>query len=123
MARMVSAKKDCMGKTMAARPGLVAEDRELLVGIKPVNAAIALTAGAHLYKEGTAPVSDNDQGYCTSVAYSPSLGHHIGLAFVKGGRERMGEVMRFWDGLREVDTTVEICSPVFLDPEGERLRG
>ncbi|MEM6895949.1 MAG: sarcosine oxidase subunit alpha family protein [Pseudomonadota bacterium] len=123
MARMVSAKKDCMGKTMAARPGLVAEDRELLVGIKPVNAAIALTAGAHLYKEGTAPVADNDQGYSTSVAYSPSLGHHIGLAFVKGGRERMGEVMRFWDGLREVDTTVEICSPVFLDPEGERLRG
>ncbi|MEM1234694.1 MAG: aminomethyltransferase family protein, partial [Pseudomonadota bacterium] len=123
MARMISPKKDCVGKTMAARPGLLAEDREQLVGLKPTDASVALTAGAHLYADGAAPKAAHDQGYVTSVAYSPTLGHHIALGFVKGGRDRVGEVMRFWDGLRDVDTTVEICSPVFLDPEGEKLRG
>ncbi|MEM9436018.1 MAG: sarcosine oxidase subunit alpha family protein [Pseudomonadota bacterium] len=123
LGRMVSAKKDCVGKTMSQRPGLLDPDREQLVGFRPVDPEASLLAGAHLYADGAAPVAANDQGYCTSVAYSPSLGHHIALGFVKGGRERMGEVMRLWDGLREVDTSVEIVSPVFLDPEGERLRG
>ncbi|MEM8592123.1 MAG: sarcosine oxidase subunit alpha family protein [Pseudomonadota bacterium] len=123
MTRMISPKKDCIGKTMAARPGLIDPAREQLVGLKPVDAGARLSAGAHLYADGAAPKAENDQGYCTSVAYSPSLGHDIALAFVKEGRERTGEIMRFWDGLREIDTSVEICSPVFLDPEGERLRG
>ncbi|MEM6276852.1 MAG: sarcosine oxidase subunit alpha family protein [Pseudomonadota bacterium] len=123
MARMISPKKDCIGKTMAARPGLVADDREQLVGLRPTDSSAALTAGAHLYADGAAPKAANDQGYVTSMAYSPALGHHIALGFVKGGRDRMGEVMRLWDGLRDVDTTVEICAPVFLDPEGEKLRG
>ncbi|MEL6690859.1 MAG: glycine cleavage T C-terminal barrel domain-containing protein, partial [Pseudomonadota bacterium] len=107
----------------AARPGLVDEDREQLVGLKPVDPKVSLTAGAHLYNDGTSPVAANDQGYVTSVAHSPTLGHDIALGFVRGGRDRMGETMRFWDGLRDIDTVVEICSPVFLDPEGEKLRG
>ncbi|MCH2076943.1 MAG: sarcosine oxidase subunit alpha family protein [Rhodobacteraceae bacterium] len=123
MGRMISPKKDCIGKTMAARPGLVDEDREQLVGLKPVDPKVSLTAGAHLYNDGTSPVAANDQGYVTSVAHSPTLGHDIALGFVRGGRDRMGETMRFWDGLRDIDTVVEICSPVFLDPEGEKLRG
>ncbi|MEM1236813.1 MAG: sarcosine oxidase subunit alpha family protein [Pseudomonadota bacterium] len=123
MGRMVSAKKDCVGKTMAARPGLVDEAREQLVGLKPVDPASKLSAGGHVYDKGAEPAAKNDQGYCTSVAYSPSLSHDIGLGFVKGGRTRMGEVMRFWDGLRGTSFEVELCSPVFLDPEGEKLRG
>jgi glycine cleavage system aminomethyltransferase T len=35
MARMVSPKKDCIGKAMAARPGLLGPEREQLVGLKP----------------------------------------------------------------------------------------
>ncbi|MEO0485233.1 MAG: sarcosine oxidase subunit alpha family protein [Pseudomonadota bacterium] len=123
LGRMVSAKKDCVGKTMAARPGLMDPDRAQLVGLKPVNAKDRLTAGAHLYRRGAAPVAVNDQGYCTSSGYSPSLGHEVALGFVTGGRARLGEVMRFWDGLRGIDCEVEITSPVFVDPEGGRLRG
>ena len=37
---------------------------------------------------------DNDQGWMSSVAYSPSLGHSIGLGFIKRGHERMGEIVR-----------------------------
>ncbi|WP_299874144.1 sarcosine oxidase subunit alpha family protein [uncultured Sulfitobacter sp.] len=122
MGRMVSARKDCIGKTMAARPGLVEETREQLVGLKPV-AGGTLTAGAHLYDAGADATRVNNQGYVTSVGYSPALGCDIGLGFVKGGPARMGEVIRLVDGLRKVETAVEICAPVFVDPEGERLRG
>ncbi|MEL6913433.1 MAG: sarcosine oxidase subunit alpha family protein [Pseudomonadota bacterium] len=123
MGRMVSAKKDCVGRTMAARPGLVDETRAQLVGLRPVEAGAELTAGAHLYNEGAAPLAANHQGYVTSVAYSPSLGHHIALAFLAGGRDRTGEVIRCWDGLRGLDAAVEVVSPSFIDPEGSRLRG
>ncbi|MEL7300259.1 MAG: sarcosine oxidase subunit alpha family protein [Pseudomonadota bacterium] len=123
MARMVSAKKDCVGKTMAARPGLVDDARQQLVGLKPVEPGAELSAGAHLFNEGAAPVADNHQGYVTSVAYSPSLGHQIALGFLAGGQDRVGEVIRFWDGLRGLDAAVEVVSPCFIDPEGGRLRG
>lgn len=122
MARMVSAKKDCIGQTMATRPGLVEDTREQLVGLKPVDEG-ALTAGAHLYDAEAEPTRVNNQGYVTSVGYSPSLGHDIALGFVKRGPARMGEVIRLVDAVRGIETDVEICAPVFVDPEGVRLRG
>ncbi len=123
MARMVSAKKDCVGKTMAARPGLVEEDRERLVGLRPVGDVKALNAGAHLFAHKADAVRQNDQGYVTSVAFSPSLQSMIGLGFLKGGLAREGEIIRAVDHLRGYDTELEVCSPVFVDPEGERVRG
>lgn len=123
MERMVSDKKDCIGKTMAERPGLQDEERERLVGLRPVGAVKQLTAGAHLFEREADAVRENDQGYITSVAFSPDVGSFIGLGFVKGGPERMGEVLRMVDHLRELEAEVEICSPVFVDPEGGRTRG
>ena len=123
MERMVSGKKDCIGKTMAARVGLNEEDRERLVGFKPVGAVKQLSAGAHVFNAGEDATRLNDQGYITSVGFSPTLGHFIGLGFIQGGMKRVGETMRMVDHLRELDTQVEICSPVFFDPEGGRARG
>jgi sarcosine oxidase subunit alpha len=121
--KMVSAKKDCIGKTMSLRAGLVDPARERLVGLRPVEAAGQITAGAHIFNAADPARREFDQGYVTSVAYSPSLGHDIGLGFVKKGPERIGERMRLVDHLRSVETEVEICSPVFVDPEGGRTRG
>ena len=123
MGPMVSAKKDCIGKVMAARPGLAAQDREQMVGLKPVGAVKQISAGAHLFDAGAEAVRVNDQGYVTSVGFSPDLGHMIGLGFVTRGRARMGEVIRMVDHLRGLEADVEICHPVFIDPEGERVRG
>lgn len=122
-ARMVSAKKDCIGKTMAARPGLVDPARPQLVGLKPVDAAHELTAGAHLFERGAAARRENDQGHVTSVGFSPTLAHWIGLGFLSGGRERHGEIIRVVDEMRGRDLLAEVCSPVFVDPDGGRLRG
>ncbi|MGC1495892.1 MAG: sarcosine oxidase subunit alpha family protein [Sulfitobacter sp.] len=123
MGRMVSPKKDCIGKTMAEREGLMDTDRAQLVGLKPVGAVKQLSAGAHIFDKDAQHVSANDQGYITSVAFSPDVGSYIGLGFVQRGPERHGEVMHMVDHLRGLETDVEICSPVFIDQTGGRVRG
>ncbi|MFD1193428.1 sarcosine oxidase subunit alpha family protein [Seohaeicola saemankumensis] len=123
MQKMLSAKKDFIGKAAAARPGLVDPDREQLVGLRPVGAVKQLTAGAHLFDRDAPATRENDQGYVTSVGFSPTLETFLGLAFLKQGRTRHGEVVRMVDHLRGVETLCEVCDPVFFDPEGGRARG
>ncbi len=123
MERMVSAKKDCIGKSAAARPGLTDPDRERMVGLRPVGAVKQLTAGAHLFAEGAEITPGNDQGYITSVAYSPTLGSYLALGFLKRGPERIGERVRMVDRMRDVEALCEVTAPCAFDPEGERLRG
>ncbi|MGP6087486.1 sarcosine oxidase subunit alpha family protein [Antarctobacter jejuensis] len=122
-ARMVSAKKDCIGKELAARPGLVEDGREQLVGLRPVKTGAQLTAGAHLFNEGAEPVRVNDQGYITSVGFSPTLGTYLGLGFLRNGRARHGETVRMVDHLRGVDMLCLVGDPVAHDPDGGRMRG
>ena len=99
------------------------EDREQLVGLRPVGAVKELTAGAHLFTAGDEPVRVNDQGYITSVGFSPTLGTTLGLGFLRKGQARHGEVLRMVDHLRGVEAQVEVVNPVFFDPEGGRVRG
>jgi sarcosine oxidase subunit alpha len=122
MERMVSPKKDCIGKAAAARPGMTGPAREQLVGLRPVQPGQRLTSGAHLFTPGEDVKRENDQGYVTSVGPSPTLGW-IGLAFLKNGRARVSEMVRMVDHLRGLDLLCEVCDPVFLDPAGEKLRG
>ncbi|WP_121064029.1 sarcosine oxidase subunit alpha family protein [Chachezhania antarctica] len=122
MGRMISAKKDCIGKVMAARPGLVANSRAQLVGLKPVGEVQQLVSGAHLFREGARISPENDQGYVTSVCYSPTLGHMIGLAFLERGPDRMGDRIRMVDRTKDIETLCEVVSPVFFDPDGGRAR-
>jgi sarcosine oxidase subunit alpha len=123
MARMISNKKDCMGKVLAGREGLVDPNRARLVGLRPVGADAHLTAGAHIFAAGAAHVHAHDEGYVTSVAFSPELDTMIGLGFVHNGPERTGERMTVRDHMRDLTVEVEICDPVFVDPEGGRVRG
>jgi len=123
MGRMVSGKKDCIGKTMSERPGLMDANREQLVGLRPVGAVKQLVAGAHLYEQGAEAVRENDQGYVTSACYSPTLESSLALAFLQNGPARYGETVRMVDHLRGIDALCEVVNPVFFDPEGGRVRG
>jgi methylglutamate dehydrogenase subunit C len=122
LARMMATKKDYIGRIMAARPGLVAPDRPALVGFKPVDRSATIGSGAHFLPLGAEPVAANDQGYMTSAGFSPMLGHWIGLGLLSRGPQRLGEVVRAYDPLRNRDLPVEVCSPNFFDPDGSRLR-
>ncbi len=119
--KMVSARKDCIGKAASQRPGLHGPAREQLVGLKPLTDA-AITAGAHLFVPGEKVERVTDQGYVTSVCYSPTLATWLGLGFLTNGRARHGETVRLVDHLRSIDVLVEVCDPVFHDKEGAKLR-
>ncbi len=119
MDKMVSAKKDCIGKRMAMREGLNGPEREQLVGLR---CKTEFGSGAHLFTQGTRVHRETGQGYVTSMCYSPTLGEWIGLAFVKNGRARHGEDLRLVDHMRNTDCLVTVCNPVFFDPEGGKLR-
>jgi methylglutamate dehydrogenase subunit C len=123
LGRMMSTKKDFIGRVLAERPGLVDPERPALVGIRPVDRSARLRAGAHVLARGADATMDNDEGHVTSAAFSPMLGHWIGLGFVKRGPARIGERVRAHDPVRGGDTEVEIVSPIFFDPEGKRLHG
>ncbi|MFK7940082.1 MAG: sarcosine oxidase subunit alpha family protein [Roseovarius sp.] len=122
MGRMVSQKKECIGNVLSQRPEMLREDAIKLVGFRPVDKDTKLIAGSHFINKGATANTDNDQGWMTSVAYSPILGHSIGLGFIKSGDTRIGEIVRAVSPLHGLEMEVEICSAHFIDPEGERLR-
>jgi len=122
LGKMASTKKDFIGRVLAGREGLKDPSRPALVGFRPVDRSARLRAGSHLLPKDAGNFASNDQGYLTSVAYSPMNGHWVGLGLLANAASRMGEIVRAYDPVRNGDTLVEVVSPVFFDPEGERLR-
>ena len=123
LGKMVSKKKDAIGVVLSGREGMNAPDALRLVGFRPVDPAQPLAAGSHFIAAGKPADAAHDDGYMTSVVYSPHLGHSIGLGLLKSGHDRMGERLRMVNPLKDMETEVEVVSAHFVDPEGERLRG
>ncbi|WP_135506681.1 sarcosine oxidase subunit alpha family protein [Roseovarius aestuariivivens] len=123
LGKMVSQKKACIGNVLSQRPEMIREDAVRLVGFRPVDRSRKLIAGSHFITKGDTASMANDQGWMTSVAYSPNLGYSIGLGFLKEGQNRMGEIVRAVSPIHNTEMEVEVVSPHFIDPEGERLRG
>jgi sarcosine oxidase subunit alpha len=123
MGRMVSQKKDCVGRTMSEREGLSDPERPRLVGLKPVGEIKKLVAGGMLFELEDEVNSANELGHVSSVGYSPEFECWIGLGFVRNGASRHGERIRMVDHMRDIVAEVEICDPVFIDKAGEKARG
>ncbi len=115
----VAAKKpvDFIGKRALSLPFNRAEDRERLVGLKPVTGRIDI--GARILAPGETRPPCRTIGYVTSAAETPGAGN-IALALIEGGTERMGETVRFYAEGQIAEA--EICTPVFYDAANERLR-
>ena len=121
--RMLSRKKDFIGRVLAQRPALIAPDRPSLVGVCPADRSARFASGAHFLERGAAADAANDRGWISSAVFSPTLGHQIGLGFLAGGLNNLGRRLRAYAPLRNADIEVEIVHPCFVDPQGERLRG
>jgi sarcosine oxidase subunit alpha len=120
MGGIVDRKKvDFIGKRSLSLVFGRGEDREELVGLSARRGRLAPGGRIMVPDAISAPCAT--EGYVTSACYSPSLGKDIGLALIERGRSRMGETVRIFDGGRTVEA--EICSPVFYDPDHERLSG
>ena len=61
-------------------------------------------------------------GHVTSWCFSPNLDAWIALALLSSGRDRHGETLWAVSPLANAKVRVKVGSPVFIDPEGERLR-
>jgi methylglutamate dehydrogenase subunit C len=121
LGRMMSSKKDYIGRMMAGREGLLDKNRQCVVGIRPLDKAVRIRAGSHLLKKDDPPSMANDQGYISSAAWSPTLNQWIGLALLAGGRDRRGETVKIFDAVRSGESYAEICDPVHYDRENKKL--
>jgi methylglutamate dehydrogenase subunit C len=121
LGKMMSTKKDYIGRAMSTRVGVIDSARQCVVGIKPVDRTMKMRSGAHLLKQDDAPSMQADQGYICSIAWSPMLNMWLGLALLSNGRARHGEIVKVFDGLRGHHYFAEICDPVHFDPKNERL--
>jgi methylglutamate dehydrogenase subunit C len=123
LGKMVSKKKDSIGTVLSEREGMTQPGGYRLVGVKPVDPNGSLSAGSHFMEIGAPVELASDGGWLTSKVYSPHLGCDIALGYLKGGDRKIGHRMRAVNFLTRTDTEVDIVSPHFFDPEGERLRG
>jgi sarcosine oxidase, subunit alpha len=122
---VVSKLKDFVGRRSHSRADTMRTDRKHLVGVLPVDRVTRLPEGTQLVAQGALATADEGpvqmQGHVTSSYHSEALGRPFGLALIKGGRDRYGEVL-----LASVDggmVEVEVASPVLYDPEGSRRDG
>ncbi len=122
LGRMMSSKKDYIGRVLAGRPALNEPNRMSFIGLKPIDPSQRLRAGAHFVSANASMDAAHDEGVMTSVAFSPTLGHWIGLGFLQRGPTRMGQRVRAVDPVRNNVVDVEVCAACFIDPTGERLR-
>jgi sarcosine oxidase subunit alpha len=118
---MVPARKAFVGRRSLERIAPRAAGRAQLVGFRSNDPQLVVPEGAALTSALGAPPMPID-GHVSSSRYSPTLGCALGLALVRDGRARLGEVLHapLLDGRVAAVTLVD---PVHYDPEGARRDG
>ena len=119
--RMVSTKKDFLGRRSLSRADMQKPDRKQLVGLLTDDPKEVLPEGAHVVERFKEQPPMPHLGHVTSSYWSPTLGRSIALAVVRGGFERKGSKLQV--ALRDRGVPVTVTDTVFVDPEGKRLHG
>jgi sarcosine oxidase subunit alpha len=122
----VSKKKpDFIGKRSFARASNTDPLRKQLVGLLPTDAATVIPEGSQVVEfcpDGELPAPPVPMlGHITSSYRSAALGRPFALALIKGGRQRVGDVVHVPIG--DALVPAEITSSVLVDPEGARRDG
>lgn len=113
-------KEDFLGKRAQLRSFMTNPDRKQLVGLMTEDPSVVLPDAAHAVEGAKlANGMENMIGHVTSTYFSPTLGHSIAMALIKGGSRRMGETLSFPVGEGRV-IKAKVVDPVFLDKEGAR---
>ncbi len=122
MGWIVSKTKDFIGKRSLTRADMAKPDRKQLVGLLTSDPQVVLPEGAQLVEKVLPQPPMPMLGHVTSSYWSPNCGRSIALALVKGGLARKGETLYAPLADGRVIPCVVAESPVFFDPEGERLK-
>ncbi len=62
------------------------------------------------------------QGHISATTYSPSLGIGIAIGLLKDGASRHGEEIDAVSPVHDEKIRVQVCHPIFIDPQGELVR-
>ena len=104
-----------IGASALERPALASPDRPQLVGLVSQG---GIPEGAML----VASVGAKVEGHVTSAGPRVLENGGIALAFLRGGRARLGETLVASSPTRGKHVAVTVVEPVFHDPEGARYR-
>jgi sarcosine oxidase subunit alpha len=111
---------DYIGKRSLFRAGNMDQDRKQLVGLEPLDPNQQVQPGGHLLiGKDRQPPAETD-GWITSACFSPNLERSIALGVLRAGRDRNGEILTVCD--EDQRFNVKVVSPVFYDPENDRLK-
>ncbi len=117
---LCSTKKDYVGRRGAERAGMRREDRKQLVGLLPENETLVLPEGVPLGAGELTPPFPI-LGHVTSSYMSPTLKRGFAMGLLRRGHKRHGETISAL--VKGAAVPCKIVPPMFLDPDGERLRG
>jgi sarcosine oxidase subunit alpha len=117
---LVSKKKDFIGRRSHERVAVRAADRPQLVGFVRNDADDSVPEGASLVAALAVPPV-RIEGHVSSSCWSESLRRPLGLALVRGGRARHGEVL--YAPLDDGVASLTLVDPVHYDPGGARRDG
>ncbi len=120
--RMMKTEGDYVGRRLAQRSALAGNGRKQLTGIRSIDGS-PIPKGAQITAERARGNPAPSSGYVTSSCYSPNLEQEIGLALIADGRQIYGNTMYASSPLTGREVPVEVVHHIFLDPQGERVRG
>ncbi|MFM7654068.1 MAG: sarcosine oxidase subunit alpha family protein [Paracoccaceae bacterium] len=112
-------KADYLGKRGQERNHLASPDRWKLAGFEALDGSV-IPDGSYIIAEGfNGNGQRNTQGRVTSTYYSPTLKKGIAMGLIKGGMDRMGDVVEF-NTITGGTVKARVVDPVFYDKEGEK---
>ncbi|MDZ4392082.1 sarcosine oxidase subunit alpha family protein [Cypionkella sp.] len=112
-------KADFLGKRGQERNFLASPDRWKLAGFETLDGSV-IQDGAYIPSAGkNANGQGNTQGRVTSTYYSPTLKKGIAMGLIKGGLDRIGDVVEFTTITGGV-VKAKVVDPVFYDKDGEK---
>jgi sarcosine oxidase subunit alpha len=98
---------------------LASPDRWKLAGFEALDGSV-IPDGSYIIADGfNGNGQRNTQGRVTSTYYSPTLKKGIAMGLVKGGMDRMGDVVEF-NTLTTATVKARVVDPVFYDKDGEK---
>ncbi len=119
--KMISRKKDFIGRWALGRPAFHEPGRLQLVGLMALDPKEPIPAGAQLMPSGDGMIPRQSHGHVTSACYSPTLGAEIALGLIADGRARHGQEIVAVSPVQGKAVRVRVQPPCFIDPEGTRL--
>ena len=119
---LMSKNKDFIGKRSLNRKAFIAEDRQKVVGVVPLDKQTSIPEGSHLVKDANAPLPNPKLGYISASCWSVEHDNPFSLAILKDGKNMIGQKLFAMSPLKNKTIPVEIVSSHYVDPKGERVR-